>query len=101
MHGWVRGKVLGGSSAVNYNMFSMASRQDLNNWAELGNKGWGFDDLVPYYRKFETYNSASKSLSGKINDKYVDPLLRGTSGPIQVSGVLHRDSLRFALADDV
>ena len=77
--------MLGGSSAVNYNMFSMASRQDLNNWKELGNEGWGFDDLAPYYRKSETYNPPSKILSAKINDKYVDPLLRGTSGPIQVS----------------
>lgn len=69
-------------------MFSMASRQDLNNWAELGNEGWGFDDLAPYYRKFETYNPPSKILSSKINDKYVDPLLRGTDGPIQVSTTL-------------
>lgn len=35
-------------------MFSMASRQDLDNWRELGNDGWSFDDLAPYYRKFET-----------------------------------------------
>lgn len=84
-HGWIRGKVLGGSSAVNYNMFSMASRQDLDNWKEMGNDGWGFDDLAPYYRKMETYNPPSKILSPKINDKYIDPLLRGTSGPIQVS----------------
>ncbi|KAF2110132.1 hypothetical protein BDV96DRAFT_501686 [Lophiotrema nucula] len=85
VHGWARGKVLGGSSAINYNMFSMASRQDLDNWAELGNRGWGFNDLAPYYRKFETYNPPSKILSSKINDKYVDPLLRGTNGPIQIS----------------
>jgi choline dehydrogenase len=77
--------VLGGSSAVNYNMFSMASRQDLDNWGELGNEGWSFDDLAPYYKKFETYNPPSKILSSKINDKYVDPLLRGNSGPIQIS----------------
>ncbi|KAF2709503.1 GMC oxidoreductase [Pleomassaria siparia CBS 279.74] len=85
VHGWARGKVLGGSSAINYNMFSMASRQDLDNWKGLGNNGWGFDDLAPYYRKFETYHPPSKILSPKINDKYVDPLLRGTSGPIQIS----------------
>lgn len=89
VHGWARGKVLGGSSAINYNMFSMASRQDLDNWAELGNKGWSFDDLAPYYRKFETYNPSSETLAAKINDKYVDPLLRGTSGPIQVSETIY------------
>lgn len=83
-HGWVRGKVLGGSSAVNFNMFSMASRQDLDNWAELGNKGWGFDDMLPYYRKFETYHPAGDAFAEQVNDKYLDATLRGTSGPIQV-----------------
>lgn len=63
----------------------MASRQALDNWMELGNKGWGWDDMAPYYRKFETYNPPSEILSSRINDKYVDPLLQGTSGPIQVS----------------
>ncbi|KAH7402770.1 hypothetical protein BKA66DRAFT_8824 [Pyrenochaeta sp. MPI-SDFR-AT-0127] len=83
-HGWIRGKVLGGSSAVNFNMFSMASRQDLDNWVELGNIGWGFDDLLPYYRKFETYHPASETHAAKINDKYLDKTLRGTSGPIHI-----------------
>ncbi|KAL1796432.1 hypothetical protein ACET3X_004972 [Alternaria dauci] len=85
VHGWVRGKVLGGSSAVNYNMFSMASKQDLDNWGELGNKGWSFDDMKPYYRKFETYHSASETLGRGVDDKYLDKSLRGTSGPIHIS----------------
>lgn len=84
VHGYVRGKVLGGSSAVNYNMFSMASRQDLDNWTELGNKGWGFDSLIPYYKKSETYHPASETLGEKLNDKYLDKSLRGTSGPIHI-----------------
>jgi len=63
----------------------MASRQDLDNWAELGNKGWGFDDLLPYYRKFETYHPAGSAFAEQVNDKYLDATLRGTSGPIQVS----------------
>ena len=102
-HGWVRGKVLGGSSAVNFNMFSMASKQDLDNWAELGNKGWSFNDLIPYYKKFETYHPASETLAEMINDKYLDKSLRGTSGPIQVRYLVvsththtHTDSHRSA-----
>ncbi|KAF2021990.1 GMC oxidoreductase [Aaosphaeria arxii CBS 175.79] len=83
VHGWVRGKVLGGSSAVNYNMFSMASRQDLNNWSELGNKGWDFDGIAPYYRKFEKYNAPSDDFGKQMDHKYIDPLLRGTDGPVQ------------------
>ncbi|KAL5119530.1 hypothetical protein ACEQ8H_002595 [Pleosporales sp. CAS-2024a] len=85
VHGWVRGKILGGSSAVNFEMFSMASRQDLDNWEQLGNKGWGFDSMLPYYRKFETYHPAEDAFSAKVNDKYIDASLRGTSGPIQIS----------------
>ncbi|EUC34723.1 GMC oxidoreductase [Bipolaris victoriae FI3] len=85
VHGWIRGKVLGGSSAVNYGMFSMASKQDLDNWGELGNKGWSFEDLKPYYRKFETYHPASEAYGEKIDNKYLDKSLRGTSGPIHIS----------------
>ncbi|KAH6642533.1 hypothetical protein C7974DRAFT_104007 [Boeremia exigua] len=84
VHGWARGKVLGGSSAINYNMFSMASRQDLDNWAQLGNKGWDFDSLIPYYKKFETYHPASETLGAGLNNKYLDKSLRGTSGPIHI-----------------
>jgi choline dehydrogenase len=65
-------------------MFSMASRQDLENWVELGNEGWGFDDMKQYYRKFETYHPTGDALAEKVNDKYLDAALRGTSGPIQV-----------------
>lgn len=74
-------------------MFSMASRQDLDNWAELGNEGWGFDDLLPYYRKFETYHPASEAFAAKVNDKYLDASLRGTSGPIQVYAIALFESL--------
>jgi len=70
---------------VNFNMFSMASRQDLDNWAELGNEGWDFEGLLPYYRKFESYHPSSKTLAAKMNDEYLNESLRGTSGPIHVS----------------
>lgn len=85
IHGWTRGKCLGGSSAVNFMMFSHCSKQDLDNWIELGNKGWGWDDMVPYFRKFETYNPPSEATGKKFNHRYIDPLLRGTEGPLQIS----------------
>ena len=43
---WARGKVLGGSSALNYMTWNRASRSDYDDWAELGNVGWGWDDLL-------------------------------------------------------
>lgn len=42
---WARGKVLGGSSALNYMTWNRAARQDYDDWRELGNPGWGWDDL--------------------------------------------------------
>jgi hypothetical protein len=41
--------------------------------------------MLPYYRKFETYHPAGSAFAEKVNDKYIDATLRGTSGPIQVS----------------
>ena len=75
-------------------MFSMASRQDLDNWAELGNKGWDLDSLIPYYKEFETYQPASETLGEKLNNKRLDKSLRGTSGPIHVSTVHAKMELR-------
>jgi choline dehydrogenase len=69
-------------------MFSMASRQDLANWVELGNEGWGFDDLMSYYRKSETYHPASSPCAAKLNDSYLDTSVRSGSGPIQVGQLL-------------
>lgn len=42
---WARGKVLGGSSALNYMTWNRAARQDYDDWRDLGNPGWGWDDL--------------------------------------------------------
>jgi hypothetical protein len=43
---WARGKVVGGSSALNYMTWNRASKTDYDEWRELGNHGWGWDDLL-------------------------------------------------------
>ena len=65
-----RARVLGGSSAVNACYWIRGSAIDFDEWRDLGNPGWGFDDLLPYFRRAET-----------------DPLggpLHGTDGPVTV-----------------
>lgn len=52
---WPRGKTLGRSSAINGMVFIRGSRHDFDNWRALGNPGWGYDEVLPYFRKMESY----------------------------------------------
>ncbi|KAF1809715.1 alcohol oxidase [Eremomyces bilateralis CBS 781.70] len=85
--GWPRGKGLGGSSMINLQMVGNPSKQDLDNWVELGNPSWGWDDMQKYFRKFETFYPPSEKLAKELQVEYLDPKLRGDSGPIQVGHV--------------
>jgi choline dehydrogenase len=66
-----RGKVLGGSSGINAMTHVRADRSSYDNWATDGATGWGFEDLLPYFRR-------SEHAPGR------DPRLRGTDGPLTV-----------------
>tara|TARA_B100001142_G_scaffold327667_1_gene385848 strand:+ start:5439 stop:7061 length:1623 start_codon:yes stop_codon:yes gene_type:complete len=55
-----QGKVIGGSSSINGMVYNRGQRADFDVWAQLGNTGWGFDDLLPYFNKSENRISNSK-----------------------------------------
>ncbi|HVZ06976.1 GMC family oxidoreductase [Rhodopila sp.] len=69
---WPRGKVLGGSSAINGLIYIRGQRQDFDLWRQLGNAGWSFDDVLPYFRKAEDQEAG-------VSDYH------GVGGPLGVS----------------
>jgi choline dehydrogenase-like flavoprotein len=68
-----RGRTLGGSSAINAMIYVRGHRWDYDHWAALGNTGWGFDDVLPYFKRSE--NNADFAADG----------LHGAGGPLEVS----------------
>lgn len=82
-----RGKCLGGSSAINFEMYVRGETTDYDDWEKLGNKGWGFKELFPYFKKHETFQHPETYLSS-FNIPLETPFVseyHGTNGPIQTS----------------
>ena len=81
-----RGKVLGGSSSINGLIYIRGQAEDFNHWRQLGNAGWSFDDVLPYFRKAED------------NERGADEF-HGTGGPLGVSDLRDRHPLAVAYVE--
>ena len=75
---YTQGKVLGGSSSVNGMVYNRGQAADFDRWAQLGNPGWGYADVLPYFRRTEARVAPA-------SDPEPDRLYRGSDGPLTVS----------------
>ena len=60
-----RGKMLGGSSAINGMVWVRGQRQDFDTWAQLGNRGWSYEDVLPIFKRLESYQGGDKDFRGR------------------------------------
>ena len=77
---WPRGKTLGGSSSINGLIYIRGQRQDYDHWAALGNPGWSYDEVLPYFVRSENNQRGASAF-------------HGASGPLRVSDIADRNPL--------
>lgn len=80
---FLQGRVLGGGSSINGMVYIRGQRQDYDDWRDAGCAGWGYEDVLPYFRKAES------------NSRYSKPY-HGTEGPLKISDGDHRHELSGA-----
>lgn len=83
-----RGKTLGGSSAINGMIYIRGCREDYDRWARAGCTGWGYDDVLPYFKRSQ--NNANLTL---------DDALHGRSGPLSVNDLRDPNPMDHAFVE--
>ncbi|KYN16224.1 PREDICTED: glucose dehydrogenase [FAD, quinone]-like [Trachymyrmex cornetzi] len=87
---WPRGKVMGGSSVLNYMIATRGGAEDYDRWAQMGNEGWAYKDVLKYFKKLETID---------IPELQSDTIYHGTKGPLHISYPLFHTPLAEAFLD--
>mgnify|MGYP006271671231 CR=1 FL=1 len=82
-----RGKLLGGSSAINGLAFVRGQSHDFDTWAQMGNQGWSYEDVLPFFKRIESYEGGG------------DDRFRGREGPLRVTDPEPRDPIFKALIE--
>ncbi len=82
-----RGRLLGGSSSINGMAFVRGQAQDFDTWAQMGNQGWSYADVLPMFKRMESYAGSD------------DAQFRGHEGPLRVTNPQPRDPLYATLIE--
>jgi choline dehydrogenase len=83
---WTRGRVIGGCSSINGNLFVRGDPKEYDHWRNLGCTGWGYDDMLPIFKRLEDFPEG-------------DPSIRGRGGPIHCTPLTRFDPLSDAFLD--
>ena len=70
--GYARGKVLGGCSSINAMIYMRGQQADYDHWADLGNRGWGWQDVLPVFRRSESYQHGADDFHGANGELRVE-----------------------------
>lgn len=70
--GYARGRVLGGCSSINAMIYMRGQRSDYDHWAALGNRGWGWDDVLPVFKRSENYQHGANEFHGADGELRVE-----------------------------
>lgn len=85
-----RGKVIGGSSSINGMVYVRGHACDYDHWAESGATGWGYADVLPYFKRMENWHDC---------DQGGDPTWRGSDGPLHITRGPRRNPLHHAFVE--
>jgi choline dehydrogenase len=102
---WPRGKVVGGSSAINAMIYMRGNRADYDSWRDLGNAGWGFAEVLPYFKKSENQERGASEyhgVGGPVNvadPRYVNPLTRAFLAAAEEIGIASNADFNGAAQD--
>lgn len=73
---WPRGRLVGGSHAMNGMVYIRGNRADYDYWAQLGNRGWSYQDVLPYFMRSENRHAANSPYHGQAGPLHVTPARR-------------------------
>ena len=81
---WPRGKTLGGSSSINAMIYVRGARADYDAWRDMGNAGWGFDDVLPMFKAVESATGGPQSV---VEPRSVNPLTHAFLDACEAEGI--------------
>jgi len=104
---WPRGKVWGGSGSISAMVYVRGPSGDFDRWAALGNRGWGFDDVLPYFKKAENHQRGASAYHGSggpqdvVEPRWVPPIARAFVAAAREVGLPPNDDFNGATQEGV